>query len=125
MAKDGQVCFLTGLFADPVNTQTCTTEPVGPLDGIIKDVSGAKLHPTAVQACPVDCDCFCHLLNTHYCCMSLSGSFNPPSASHPPPPPPHPPPARPPPINFIRDITAVDKNHLKNQQSQLDGKFYL
>ena len=39
--------------------------------------------------------------------------------------PPHPPPARPPPINFIRDITAVDKNHLKNQQSQLDGKIYL
>ena len=35
------------------------------------------------------------------------------------------PPAHPPPINFIRDITAVDKNHLKNQQSQLDGKFYL
>ena len=33
-----------------------------------------------------------------------------------------PPCQRPPPINFIRDITAVDKNHLKNQQSQLDGK---
>ena len=37
--------------------------------------------------------------------------------------PPHPPPARPLPINFIRDITAVDKNHLKNQQCQLDGRF--
>ena len=35
------------------------------------------------------------------------------------------PPAHPPPINFICDITAVDKNHLKNQQSQLDGKIYL
>ena len=33
--------------------------------------------------------------------------------------------ARPPPINFIHDITAVDKNRLKNQQSQLDGKIYL
>ena len=31
-------------------------------------------------------------------------------------------PTHPPPINFIRDITAVDKNHLKNQQSQVDGK---
>ena len=31
-----------------------------------------------------------------------------------------PPPAHPPPINFIRDITAVDKNHLK---IQLDGRF--
>ena len=35
------------------------------------------------------------------------------------------PPTHPPPINFIRNITAVDKNHLKNQQSQLDGKIYL
>ena len=34
-------------------------------------------------------------------------------------------PAHTPPINLIRDITAVDKNHLKNQQSQLDGKIYL
>ena len=33
-------------------------------------------------------------------------------------------PQHPPPINFIRDITAVDKNHLKIQQCQLDGRFY-
>ena len=39
-------------------------------------------------------------------------------------PPTPPPPPRPPPIHFIRDITAADKNHLKNQQSQLDGKIY-
>ena len=34
-----------------------------------------------------------------------------------------PPPTHPPPINFIRDITAIDKNHLKIQQCQLDGRF--
>ena len=29
--------------------------------------------------------------------------------------PPHPPPTRPPPIDSIRVITEVEKNHLKNQ----------
>ena len=29
--------------------------------------------------------------------------------------PPHPPPTRPPPIDSIRFITEVEKNHLKNQ----------
>ena len=52
-----------------------------------------------VSACPVDCGCLCHLLDTHYCCLSLNGSFNPPSASHPPTPttphPPTPPPTHP------------------------------
>ena len=49
-----------------------------------------------------------------------------PALSFPPTPNTHPtPPAHPPPINFIRDITAVDKNHLKNQQRKLDGKIYL
>ena len=39
----------------------------------------------------------CHKLKAHYCSLSLSGCFNPPSAlSHPPPPPPTPlPPAHP------------------------------
>ena len=35
---------------------------------------------------PVDCDCLCHLLDTHYCCLCLNGSLkalNPPLASHP------------------------------------------
>ena len=57
MAKDGQVFFHRGPFANPVKQQRCTTEPVGPLDGINKDVYGAKLHPMAVLAYPVDCDC--------------------------------------------------------------------
>ena len=48
-----------------------------------------------------------------------------PAFGFPPTPNAHPPPSHPPPINFIRDITAVDKNHLKNQQTQLDGKIYL
>ena len=33
----------------------------------------------------------------------------------PPTRPPHPPPTRPPPIDSIRVITEVEKNHLKNQ----------
>ena len=62
------------LFADPVKQQRCTTGPVRPLDGINKDVCGAKLHPMAVFAYPVDCDCWCHLLDTHCCCMSPGGT---------------------------------------------------
>ena len=41
--KYGRVCFHRRPFANPVKPQRCTTEPVNPLDGIIKDVSGAKL----------------------------------------------------------------------------------
>ena len=48
MAKDGQVYFHRGPFADPVKQQRCTTEPVRPLGGINKEVCGAKLHPTTV-----------------------------------------------------------------------------
>ena len=33
VAIDGQVCFHRGLFADPVNSQGCTTRPVEPLQG--------------------------------------------------------------------------------------------
>ena len=35
--------------------------PVEPVNGINKDVRGAKLQPTTVSAYPVDCDCLCHL----------------------------------------------------------------
>ena len=58
MPKDGRVCFHRGPFAHPVRQQRCTKEPVRPLDGINKDVCGAKLHPTAFLAY---CDCWCHL----------------------------------------------------------------
>ena len=40
MAKSA---FTEGIFANPVKPQRCITEPVGPLDGINKDVSGTKL----------------------------------------------------------------------------------
>ena len=60
MAKDGQVCFHRRLFADPVN-QRCTTGPVRPLDGINKDVGGAKLLLTTTSVYPVDCACICPL----------------------------------------------------------------
>ena len=55
MAKDGQVYFHRGLFVHPVKSQRFTTEPVGPLDGINKDVSGAKLLLTTISVYPVDC----------------------------------------------------------------------
>ena len=38
-----------------------------------------------VLAYTVDCGCLCHLLDTHYCCLFLNGSLNPPLASHPSP----------------------------------------
>ena len=63
-------------FLEPVKPSSCTTKPV--------ELCGAKLHPMAILAYPVDCDCLCHLLDTHYCCLYLNGSLNPPSAFHPP-----------------------------------------
>ena len=113
MAKDNQVCFHRGLFANPVKPQRCTTEPVGPLDGINKDVSGAKLYPMAVLAYPVDCYCLCHLLNTQYCCLCLNSSLNPPSASHPSLPPLTP--SHPPiPLHATCDITVAVKKVVQN-----------
>ena len=76
MAKDGQVCFHRGPFTDPVKPQKYTTEPLGPLDSVNKDVCGAKVHLTAVLANLVDYDCWCHLLDTHCCCMSPNGTLN-------------------------------------------------
>ena len=84
-----------------------------PLRGTNKATWCVKLLPTTVSAYQVDWGCFCALLRTHCCCVSPCGWYNPPSASHPP---------HPPPINSIRDITAVGKNHLKIQQCQLGGR---
>ena len=103
MAKDGQVCFHRRHFADPVKPQRCTTEPVRPLDGINKDVGGAKLLLTTTSVYPVDCTCICPLLKTQHHCLCPNGKCNPPLASHPPPPPPHPL------IHAIPDITATVK----------------
>ena len=54
-------------------------------------------------------------------CLTVDGSARLRLPTHPQHPP-HPPPARPPPINFIRDITAFEKNRLKNQPLQLAGR---
>ena len=66
MAKDGQVCFYKGLFANPVKPLRCTTEPVRPLDGINKDVDGAKLLPMTTSVYPVDCAWFYLLLKPQH-----------------------------------------------------------
>ena len=58
-----------------------------PLDGINKDVGGAKLLLTTTTVYPVDCACFCPLLKTQHHCLCPKGRCNPPSASHQPPPP--------------------------------------
>ena len=109
MAKDGQVCFHRRLFADPVKPQRCTTEPVRPLDGINKDVGGAKLLLTTTSVYPVDCTCICPLLKTQHHCLCPNGRSNPPSASHPPlPPPSHPL------IHAIPDITVAVKKVAQN-----------
>ena len=77
-------------IADPVKPHRCTTEPVRPLDGCNKDVSGAKLLLTTTSVYPVDCTCICPLLKTQHHCLCPNGRYDPPSASHPPPPPPTP-----------------------------------
>ena len=104
MAKDGKVCFHRRRFADSVNPQMCTTEPVRPLDGINKDVGGAKLLLTTTSIYPVDCTCICPFLKAQHHCLCPNGRCNPPSASYPPPslptpvtPHPHPRPHHPPP----------------------------
>ena len=108
MAKDGQVCFHRRLFADPVKPQRCTTEPVRPLDGINKDVGGAKLLLMTTSVYPVDCTCICLLLKTQHHCLCPNGRCNQPSASHPPPPPCHPL------IYAIPDITVTVKKVAQN-----------
>ena len=120
---DGQVCFYRRSFADPVKPRRSTTGSMEPLRGTNKATCCVKLLPTTAYVYQVDCGCFCALLSTQCCFLPHCGWFCPPSASHPPPTPTPPPlPPRPPPINFIRDITAVEKNHLKNQPFQLVGR---
>ena len=114
MTKDGQVCFHRRLFADLVKPQGCTTEPVRPLDGINKDVSGAKLLLTTTSAYPVHCACICPLLKTQHHCLCPNGRCNPPSASHPPPPLPVSLPPAHPVICTICDITVAVKKVAQN-----------
>ena len=108
---DGQVCFYRQSFADPVKPQRFTTGSMEPLRGTNKATWCVKLLPITVYVYRVFCGSFCALLGTQCCCLSHCGWYCLPSTSCPPP------------INFICDITAVDKNHLKIQQCQLDGRF--
>ena len=119
MAKDGQVCFHRRLFANPVKPQRRTTEPVRPLDGINKDVNGAKILLTTTFVYPVDCEvdctCFYPLLKTQHHCLCPNGSCNPPLTFHQPPP-------IYPLIHATRDITIAVKKLLKIQQCQLANR---
>ena len=113
---DGQLCFYRQSFADPVKPRRSTTGSMELLRGTNKATWHVKLLPTTVYIYQVDYGSFCALLRTQCWYCSLL-------ASHPPPTPTPPPPTCSPPINFICDITAVDKNHLKIQQCQLDCRF--
>ena len=52
-------------FLEPIKPWRYTTGHVEPMNGINKDVCGAKLQPMTVLACPVNWDCLCHLFWTH------------------------------------------------------------
>ena len=90
------------VFYQPCKPQRCTTEPVRPLDGINKDVGGAKLLQTTSSVYHVDCACICPLLNTQHHCLCPNGRCNPPSAFHPL-------------IHSIPDITVAVKKVAQNQ----------
>ena len=51
IAIDGQVCFYWRFIVNPVKPPWCTTGFVGPVNGINKDVTGAKLLPMFVSTC--------------------------------------------------------------------------
>ena len=104
----GQVCFYRRLFCDAVKPQGCILWPVWPLRGINKTAWGAKLILTAGLVHHSSCASLGHLLMAQHCHFCLRVCFGPPAAPHPPPPP------TPPPIDSIRVITDVEKNHLKS-----------
>ena len=77
-----------------------------PLNGINKDVGGAKLLLTTTSVYPVDCACVCPLLKTQHQCLCPNGRCDPPLAFHPP--------TRPL-IHAIPDITVALKMFAQNQ----------
>ena len=90
---DGQVCFHRWLIADPVESLRCTTGSMGLVNGINKDVSGARLLPMTVSTCSVDWVSFCHLLKTQHYCLCPNERYSSfltthlptlPTPSHPP-----------------------------------------
>ena len=88
MAIYGQVCFHRWPFVIPVRSTRCTTDSLGPVNDINKDMSGTRLLPTTVSTYPVDWVCFCHLLKTQHCCLCPSGRYTrlrlPTCLHHPP-----------------------------------------
>ena len=82
---DGQVCFHWRFIVNPVKPPWCNTGSLGPVNGINKDATGAKLLPTTASTCPVDWVTFCYLLKTQHCCLCPYGRFNPIAATHSPP----------------------------------------
>ena len=87
MAIDGQVCFRVWPFAFPVKSLRCTTGWLGLVNGINKDVSGARLLSITVSTCPVAWVCFFHFLKTQNCCLCPNGRYRLLSDTHLPPPP--------------------------------------
>ena len=91
IAINGQVCFHWWLIANPVKPPWYNMGSVGSVNGINKDVTGARLLPTTVLTCPVDWVPFCHSLKMQLCSLCPYERFNPPLATHPLPPPTPPP----------------------------------
>ena len=100
MAIDGQVCFRRWPFAISVRPLRCTIGPLGPVNGINKDVNGTRLLPMTVSTYPMDWVSFCHLLKTQHCYLCpiegitwvwlLILPHHPPTpTTHPLPPPTH------------------------------------
>ena len=54
MAVDAQVCFHRWPFAVPVRPPRCITVSLQPVNGINKDVSGARLLSTTILTYPID-----------------------------------------------------------------------
>ena len=98
-------------FVDHNKPWKCTAGLVKPVNGIIKDVSGAKLLPTTISAYPAGLVCFYHLLLRHSttACVLMEGITHLwlPSSQYPPPP------TCPPLICDTCDITVAVKRLLK------------
>ena len=90
IAIDGQVCFHRRLIADPVKPPRSPTGYVSLVNGINKDMSGARLLQMIVSTYPVGWVSFGHLLKIQHCCLCPNGGYNQPLATHLPPPPTHP-----------------------------------
>ena len=78
LAIDGQVCFYRRLIVDPIKSPRWITGSVGTVNGINRDVSGARLLSMTALTYPVDWVYFCHLLKTQHCCLCPNERYNPP-----------------------------------------------